>query len=199
MNRIFQILVNYTLQQILIFGIVAGLAFYFLAFDDGSSYMNDIQTIQSDIKKEEERKKDTESTLREAQRMKDAVVELSNQYQQIARQIPSSLSSIELNRNIDAFARNSGASIKSRKPMNIVSKEIVDEVPVQISLEGTYADLAQFLYLVSSAERVTSVKTFTMKPLERESSKLKLEGTVVGYQLADETKSKNAAKKPGTR
>lgn len=200
MNKFFQALVNYTLQQVLIFGIVAGLAYYFLLFDDGGTIQSSIQGIQAQIQQEEVRKKDTEATLKEAQRMKDAVVQLSRQYQEISRRIPSNLTSIELNRNIDAFARNSGVSIKSRKPLAIVSKEIVDEVPVQITLEGGYSDLAQFLYLVSSAERVTSIKTFLMRPVERQASRVRFEGTVIGYQLADETKqNKNAPKKPGGR
>lgn len=202
MNRFFNILINYTIQQTVVFGIVAGLVYYFTIFDDGSAYVTEIQSIQTNIKREEEKKKETENTLKEAQRMKEAIGTLSQQYQQISRRIPSNLSSIELNRNIDAFARNSGTSIKSRKPMAIVPKEIVDEVPVQISLEGSYADLAQFVYLVSSSERIASVRTFTLKPIERQSTKLRLDGTVVGYQLADENrvdKNNPRNKRPGAK
>lgn len=184
MTKIFQTLVNYSLQQVLVFGMVAGLAFYFLAFDDGAAYVAEIASAKNDIQKEEEHRKDTEATLKEVERMKESVGTLSKQYQEISRRLPTNLTSIELNRNIDAFARNSGVSIKARKPLSVISREIVDEIPVQVTLEGGYGDLGQFIYLVSAAERATSVRTFSLAPLDPRSTRLRLEGTVIGYQLS---------------
>lgn len=186
MNKFFARLVNFSLQQILVFGVVAGLAYYFLIFDDGGGFRGDIASLRTELNKQEEKKKETDAALREEARMKETIVQLSQKYQEIARRLPMNLSSIELNRNIDAFARNSGASIKARKPMPAQEREIVTEVPIQVTLEGSFADLAQFVQLVSSSERVATVRNFVMTPLDNRGSRLKFEGRVVGYQLGEE-------------
>lgn len=199
MTKLFQTLVNYTLQQTLIFGLVAGLGYYFFAFDDGSAYVTQITSLRNDVKKEEERRKDTEATLKEVERIKEAVGVLSKQYQEISRRLPTNLQSIDLNRNIDAFARNSKVSIKSRRPLSVIQREIVDEVPVEVVLEGGFAELAQFIYLVAASERATSLKTFNLTPVEARSTRLRLEGTVIGYQLASATPRADAAPARGQR
>src|SRR5262245_18625536 len=136
MNKVFQILIRYTVQQTMVFGLVVALIFYFMAYDDGSTYIEETKRIQAEIQTKEARKMDTDATLKEEARMKEAVGLLSMQYQEISRRLPTNLTSIELNRNIDAFARNSSVSIKSRRPLSLVNKEIVDEVPVEVTLEG---------------------------------------------------------------
>lgn len=195
MNKFFARLVNFSLQQILIFGVVAGLAYYFFIFDDGSGYRGDIANLQSELAKQEEKKKETDAALKEETRMKEVIVQLSQKYQEISRRLPMNLSSIELNRNVDAFARNSGTSIKARKPLAPVEKEIVTEVPIQVTLEGSFAELAQFVQLVASSERVTTVRNYVMTPIDSRGSRLKFEGRVVGYQLSEE---KPEPKKRGT-
>lgn len=185
MNKIFERLSYYSMLQIIGFGLIAGGFYYFTAYDDGAAIYAQIATINSQIQQEEVRKKDTEATLKEEASMKDSVGQLSQQYQEISRRLPSALYSIDINRSIDTFARTAGVNVRSKRPGDTVRKEIVDEVPVQVVLEGSYAELAQFVYYVSTAERLTRVRNFVIsRDSERGSStKLKFEGQVVGYKL----------------
>ncbi|MBX2988815.1 MAG: type 4a pilus biogenesis protein PilO [Bdellovibrionaceae bacterium] len=185
MNQVFQKLVNFSVAQVAAFGLILGLGYYFFLYNDGSALEAQIANLQGEISREEEKKKETDATLQEEARIKDAVGSLSQQYQEISRRLPNSLSSIELNRHIDSFARNSGVSIKARQPMPNVAMEIVEEVPVKITLEGNYGELAEFVYQVALSERVTAMQSFTINNIER-SARLRLEGTVIGYQLAPE-------------
>lgn len=184
MTKLFEKLLTYTMQQLMAFSVVAGMIYYFVLFNDGSAERIQIETLNTQLAEEETKKIETEKVLAEERRMRDAIGLLSQQYQDLSRRIPKKLDSIELNRNIDSFARNSGVSIKSRRPESLVQKEIIEEVPVSIALEGGFGELATFVYLVSSSERVSSMKNFSITASEeRRSAPLKLEGTVVGYQL----------------
>lgn len=186
MNKFFQSLVRYPLSQIAFFSVLIGALYYFIIYDDGSAINQEISELQEQIAQEETKRADTEKTLSEEARMKDALVILTQEYQSLSRKLPAALSSIDINRNIEAFARESGVSIKNRRPENIVRKEIIDEVPVVVGLEGGFAELAQFIYYVSAAERVTSLRKFIIQPLDPKSTRLRLEGTVLGYKLAEE-------------
>lgn len=198
MNKILERLVKLTNMQVALIGMGFTAFFYFTSFDDGSALRAAVAALDSQISQEETKKKDTDATLKEEARMKDMVGQLSQQYLEVSRRLPTSLSSIELNRHIDAFARNSGASIKARKPMSNIHDEIVEQIPVQISLEGSYAELAQFIYQVAISEQVTGIQSFTLAPMEK-STRLRFEGTVSGYQLSPEKKEqpKPAANTPG--
>ncbi len=70
-----------------------------------------------------------------------------------------------------------------------ILKEVVEEVPVDVTLEGTYAELAQFTYLVSAAERMARTKNVIITESEPGGKKLKFEGQVVGYKLAEEKRN----------
>lgn len=187
MNKVYQRLVGFTMVQVAIAGLLLTAFYYFTSFDDGSSLRSEVERLDTETAQEEAKKKDTDATLKEEARMKDMIGQLSQQYVEVSRRLPTSLSSIELNRHIDSFARNSGASIKARKPLANTRDEIVEQVPVQVNLEGSYAELAQFVYQVSISEQVTGIQAFTLVPVEK-SSRLRFEGTVTGYQLTPEKK-----------
>ncbi|MBX3040281.1 MAG: type 4a pilus biogenesis protein PilO [Bdellovibrionaceae bacterium] len=185
MNKVFAKLNLYSMVQILSFSVVLSMIFYFTMYDDGHQVRADISQLTQQLNEESIKKEKTEKILAEEALMKESVVLLSQQYQELSRRIPTSLTSIELNRNIDAFARNAGVSIKSRRPLAITKGQIVEEVPIEISLQGSFAELAQFVYVVASSERVTALRSFTFTPIEK-STQLKFDGVVVGYQIAPE-------------
>lgn len=186
MNKFFQSLVKYPLSQVVLFSLLIGAGYYYLVFDDGSALQGDISSLEREIKEEETKRGDTESTLKEETRMKEALTVLTQQYQELSRKLPASLTSIDINKNIDIFARNSGTSIKSRRPDPVVHREIIDEVPVVVSLEGGFSELAQFLYFVSASERVTALRRFVITPTDVKSTRLRMEGTILGYKLAED-------------
>lgn len=191
MNKVFAKLNLYTQVQVLAFGVILTLVYYFLLYDDGQSIRAQIVTLTRQIEEETAKKAETEKVLEEEVRMKESVDLLSRQYQDLSRRLPTSLSSIDLNRNVDGFARQAGVSIKSRKPLPLEQGPIVEQVPIEISLEGTFAELAQFVYVISSAERVTALKDFTVAPLEKV-GRLQFQGTVIGYQIATPPAEKTA-------
>lgn len=194
MNKLFEKLLTYTTQQLLAFGVVIGIFYYFTLFNDGTNEKIRLSQLDTELQEQEAKKVETDKVLAEERRMKEAIGVLSQQYQDLSRRIPKKLDSIELNRNIDSFARNSGVSIKSRRPEGLQQKEIVEEVPVAISLEGNFGELASFVYLVSSSERLSSMRNFVIAASEdRRSARLRLDGTVVGYQLFE---SKEAPQSP---
>ncbi len=186
MNKFFETISTYTLGKAFIIGLAICGVFYFTLYDDGSAVESQIAAIGGQLKTEEAKKKDTDATLKQVREMQDKVGRLSTQYQEISRRLPSALYSIDINKSIDGFARNAGVNVKSKKPGENVRKEVVEEVPVEVSLEGTYSELAQFVYLVSSAERMSRVKNIVITDPGSGAKKLKFDGQVVGYKLAPE-------------
>lgn len=193
MNKIFDTLAVQTIGKILMIGLALTGLYWNFIYDDGSAVDAQIATVNQQLQEEENKKKDTDATLKQVQEMQEKVGQLSQKYQEISRRLPAVLFSIDINKAIDDFARNAGVSVKSKKPGENVKKEVVEEVPVEVSLEGSYAELAQFTFLVSTAERMARVQNIVLTESEPGSKRLKFEGQVVGYKLAPEEKKPAAA------
>ena len=113
MNKLYERLAYYSMIQIIGFGLIAAGIYYFIGYDDGATIHAQIVSISNQIQQEETKKKDTEATLKEEASMKDSVGQLSQQYQDISRRLPSALNSIDINRSIDTFAKSAGVNVKS--------------------------------------------------------------------------------------
>ncbi|MGE9744589.1 type 4a pilus biogenesis protein PilO [Bdellovibrio bacteriovorus] len=196
MNKLFDLLAVQTIGKILMIGLGLTAMYWNFMYDDGSSVDAQIVTVNQQLQEEENKKKDTDATLKQVQEMQEKVGQLSQKYQEISRRLPAVLFSIDINKAIDDFARNAGVSVKSKKPGENIKKEVVEEVPVEVSLEGTYAELAQFTFLVSTAERMARVQNVVISESEPGSRKLKFEGQVVGYKLAPEEKKPATTENP---
>ncbi|AFY00529.1 type 4a pilus biogenesis protein PilO [Bdellovibrio bacteriovorus] len=196
MNKIFDLLAVQTIGKILVIGLGLTAMYWNFMYDDGSAVDAQIVTVNQQLQEEENKKKDTDATLKQVQEMQEKVGQLSQKYQEISRRLPAVLFSIDINKAIDDFARNAGVSVKSKKPGENIKKEVVEEVPVEVSLEGTYAELAQFTFLVSTAERMARVQNVVISESEPGSRKLKFEGQVVGYKLAPEEKKPATTENP---
>lgn len=188
MNKFFETLSGYTYGKTLVLGLLLGAAFFFTLYDDGSQIEAQIVAVQQQVQEQEAKKKDTDATLKQVNEMREKLGRLSQQYQEIARRLPTVLFSIDINKAIDAFARGANVNVKMKRPAENIKREVVEEVPVDITLEGTYAQLAQFVSLVSSSERMARVKNITISDDNNTdvNKKLKFDGQVVGYKLAPE-------------
>lgn len=201
MNKLLEMLGNLSIGKAVGASLLAGVVYYFMFFNDGASIDIQIADINGQLQQAELKKKDTDATLAQVHEMQEKIGRLSSQYQEISRRLPSILVSMDINKAIDNFGRNSGVKVKSKRPGDNIRREVVEEVPVSIALEGTYTELAQFVYLVSSAERMSRVKDVVVElpPPNDEGTKpgkLKFEGMVVGYKIApekpkDENKTEN--------
>jgi type IV pilus assembly protein PilO len=193
MNRIFDKLAALSSGKAMLLGLILGVLFYFTAYDSGDGVSAQIASVSAELAKAEAKKKDTEATLKEEASMKEAVIKLSTQYAFISKKLPSDLKSAEMVRAIDSVANTSGVSVKYKKPGVVVQKEVVEELPVDVTLEGTYGQLAKFIYHTSNLERLTRVLNFSVSS-DPKSRNLRFEGQVVSYKLAPENTKPDPSK-----
>ncbi|KYG67405.1 hypothetical protein AZI86_10475 [Bdellovibrio bacteriovorus] len=194
MNKFFETLAAQEFSKVLMIGLGLTVFYWYFLYNDGSQITAQIMAMNDQLAAEEVKKKDTDNTLKQVQEMQEKIGQLSQKYEEISRRLPATLFSIDINKSIDDFARGSGVSVKSKKPGDNVRGEVVEEVPVEVTLEGTYAQLSRFAFLVGSAERMSRVKNVVISTLPEDPKRLKFSGNVVGYKLTPE----KPAAAPGT-
>jgi type IV pilus assembly protein PilO len=184
-------------QKVLLGALLIGGLYFYFGFNSGVEIEDQITQLKQQVVSEGEKKKDTDATLAEERRMKEAVSILSEQYAIISKKLPTQLSELEINGALETYARENQVRIKASRPGTPEKMEIVQEVPWEIVLEGRFADIMQFINSVAAAERLTRVKSLVITPSKENvgpSNVLRFEGVVVGYKLAPEEQSKGASK-----
>ncbi len=197
MNQLIEKLTSMTNGRAIIIGLMIGAAYYFMMYDDGSALTHQVTVVSGQLKEAETKKKDTEVTLREEAGMKESVGKLSEQYALIAKKLPSDLKSSEMIRGIDSVAKMAGVSIKMKKPGSVSKNEVVEELPVNVILEGKYSQITSFIYYTSNLERLTRVLNFSITaPDDAKNKPLRFEGQVVSYKLTPEPEKSDKPTEP---
>ena len=177
------------MSKVFFIAAVLGFFYYFKVFNYGSEIEARLSSLQQELSLESNKKQETQKALADVERMRKAVGELGSRYQDLIRQLPTDLTSLEINRSIDDFSRDSGINIISRRPEDGISNEVFVEELVTIEAESDYSKLAQFIYFLSRSERLIAIKNFNIKRESdsgESSNLLKFRGTVINYRLAPE-------------
>ena len=192
MDKILLQLAAQSMSKILGAAVVITGLYWMTMYNDGDGYRQNLATINQELEQEEIKKKDTDATLKQVQEMKDKIGTLSTKYEEISKRLPESLYSIDLNKIIDVYAKESGVGVKNKRPGENKIGEVIEEVPVEVVIEGKYGQVAKFAYLVASAQRMSRLRDVVLSVSTGEEAsngknsemRLKLEGRVVGYKLA---------------
>ncbi|PIS11373.1 MAG: hypothetical protein COT73_04355 [Bdellovibrio sp. CG10_big_fil_rev_8_21_14_0_10_47_8] len=184
-------LASFNFQRALVFSVIAGVIYYFFGFNDGSSIQVNIDKVQKDIQVEESKAKEADAALKEVEQVRAAVGALSDQFRMVSQAIPTDLQMADIIRAVDTTARVSGLSMKSKEPRPVVNYSFYEEIPLQVTMEGNYSQVAMFLYHLASLERIMRVKTFTIQtpPATKKNSghTLTFLGQIVSYRFIGET------------
>lgn len=185
-----------TTQKAFILGLIVCGLYYSFLFNDGSTYETRITALQKEIEVEEGVRVETEQAVRELEQVRANVAALSEQFKAITSKLPNEVSMADIIRDVDGVARAAGVSIKSKEPMAVINKQFFEEIPLKISVEGSYSEVTMFLYYVSAMERIMRVKSFRVETPQFSgpaksappTGRLIFNGEITAYRFVEEKK-----------
>ena len=177
------------MQKVLVVGLVLAGLYYMTAFDDGSAIEMNIARVEQDIQNELQKKEETNKLLKESEEIKNKLLEAESNFKTISAKISADLSPTDITKRIQEAVDISGSKLKQIRPGAVEKKELLQEVPVRLSLMGGYSDFAMFVYHISKSDIVSKVSSFTIKSSNKENSdksELEFDGMVLTYQVINE-------------
>jgi type IV pilus assembly protein PilO len=107
----------------------------------------------------------------------EASLETLKQYLPPERETP------DLMRKVQALAQQSNLSIKKFNPATPVNKDFYQEVPISVSLEGSYHNLGLFLDRISRLRRIVNVGNLQLRAATRQTvlTTITINGTATTY------------------
>ncbi|GIL18049.1 MAG: hypothetical protein BroJett040_18000 [Oligoflexia bacterium] len=182
--------------------VVAGF-YYFAFFNDGSAIDKRIEQLQTQLKQEEAKSKESDEALKEVDAARNSVGILNEQFKTAAQQLPSEIQPAEIIRSVNVVARSAGVVLKTTEPRQTKRDDIVESMPLKVVIQGSFSELMMFLYYVSSMERIMRVTTFTIAPPPNEkipTGEVIFDGEILSYKyLGDQKAGEKNDVKAGAR
>lgn len=117
---------------------------------------------------------------------KDQMKEMETSFGALLRQLPSDTEVPGLLEDITRTGLGSGLEFEEIKLQPEVAQQFYIELPIQISVVGSYHDLATFVSGVASLPRIVTLHDFSIAPLSSEStSKLRMSILAKTYRYND--------------
>lgn len=194
-------LASFTYQKTAIFGVVLAALYFFMGYDDGASIIKNLDELNNKYNLEKTREQQSEASLKEVEEVRNSVGELGQQFATVSNALPRVIEYSEANRIIDFLARKAGVSIKSRESRPEVNRDYYSEVPIKVTIEGTYSELVYFLSLQAQTVRVMKMVDFTFaNPPNSQNDgggKILLEGNIISYKFIAKNNPAGGKTAPG--
>ncbi len=186
MNQVLNRIIELTMQKVLFFGLVlAGSYYFFFTYDTYNNLNARQEALLRDIVKEKEIQKDTDMTLKKELEVKDSVAALSQQFEKIAKSLPTVLTQSDIMAFVDVFAKEAAVKVTAKSPLPSAKMEVIEILPVNVTLKGTYFEIGRFIQRVSVFEPITRVSDYKITKDSTNSGIYQFEGRILGYRSLD--------------
>ncbi|WNC09548.1 type 4a pilus biogenesis protein PilO [Pseudomonas coleopterorum] len=153
----------------------------------------------SDLEAQLQQQADQEATLKEQFSTKafqaanletytEQMKEMETSFGSMLRQLPSDTEVPGLLEDITRTGLGSGLEFEEIKLLPEVTQQFYIELPIQISVTGTYHDLATFVSGVASLPRIVTLHDFEVKPVDPKASNSQLRMSILAktYRYNDQ-------------
>lgn len=190
-----KLIAQFSMPRVAILAVVIAAAYFFMYYDDGATLETQITQLKTDVASEEIKKKDTEATIKKEDEMQANLASIARDLQVVKAKIPNEFKDTEMTGIINKASVRAGVSVlslarkKDAPPRgNIPGSESVEEITFDISLNGSFNRVVQFVEILAREEKIIKLRDFT---IERNStsgtdSSVKFKGDVIGFRQAQE-------------
>lgn len=182
-------------QKALVIGVIVGLLYYLIAYDNGEKYEVATKAFQGEARELEIKIKGIDKRIVRANEFKATVDELGGQLEKFVSYIPSKFGSVDLMRVLSTEAKAAGTNIiriveqNSGRSLVNGGSEFYDEMEVKLELEGTYAQFVLFLSYLTRIDKIVTVEDMSIVNRQREQAEespvLQFKSTVKGYRYRE--------------
>ena len=162
-------------------------AFYFLIYSPKAKRINDLEREISSLNR---RIRVARAMARRLPEFKAKIKKIDKQFKQALKLLPDKKEIPSLLTRINHLGKDSGLIFQLFKPMRERPKGFYNEIPIQIEVEGRFHDIMEFIYRITTMQRIVNVFNITMKPVKRLSPDVRADFIAVTYRFAPENPKK---------
>jgi len=170
--------------------LLPALLFYFFVYSPKSQ---EIKRAEAKVTKLERELADIKKKASRLDEHKAMMAEVEQRYQKASQVIPDNKEIPSLLTNISSEGTGAGLDIISFVPGKVAAKEFYAEIPVKLTVTGTYHNVGHFLDTVSKMPRIVNVASVRLGSPKDVSGEMLLNANVdlVTYKFIEPDKQKD--------
>lgn len=169
---------------LIIFSLIIA-AGYYLIIDDQTIELNTHETKEKELRQTFETKAKKAANL---DAYKEQLAQMEESFGAMLKQLPSETEVAELLVDISQTGLASGLEFKTFQPTSERPQEFYAELPISITVTGTYHEFGDFVSGTAALPRIVTLHNFSIKPIGKGSDKLTMSLTAKTYRYLDEKK-----------
>jgi len=158
---------------------------------------DEIAGIEDSIVAQDQILQRNQRTARDLPRKRIQFEEMKNQLKLASAMLPEKSQIPDLLEGVSRAGKHSGLEFSVFQPRSEVKKELHAEVPVSLSMSGTFRQVMLFLSTVGQMQRIVEVKGLSFS--QGKGDELSVNGQAVTYRLLDDQEIKQAKQIPASR
>jgi len=186
--------------QVLLFAVIGGGGIYAYHYFYGSALRAELKTKETQLAREHQEIARGRAAEKRLAEFRAELADLEVRFETLRVVLPEQRDVADMLRRIQTLATQSSLVVKAFKPQAIASKQLHQEWPMALELDGTYHSLARFFDQVSKVPRIINVGGISIKAKDEkdstDSTTITALCTATTFVLLDKPAQ---AKKPGAR
>lgn len=192
MNKYLTQIADVSWVNVIVLSVLLGALYYFTSGDESTALMEKKDALVQQLSTSQTTLDETKKAVANADRFEMDVKSLARKFENIVNYMPETMSSSEMTSIINSQAQIAGAIVKKIDPKSGEDKvDFFAVTKVNLTLEGTYAQIATFLSLLSKVPKLLIFEKSELVVLnggDPESPRLTFVGTLQGYRyVGDKT------------
>ncbi|RLB11390.1 MAG: hypothetical protein DRG39_04235 [Deltaproteobacteria bacterium] len=162
-------------------------AFYFLLYSPKAKRIKNLENEITDLNR---KIKVAKAMARRLPEFEAKARKIDKQFKQALKLLPNKKEIPSLLRHINHLGKDSGLIFRLFRPTRERPKGFYNEIPIQIEVEGRFHDVMEFIYRITTMQRIVNVFNIAMRPTKELSPNLKATFTAITYRFALENANK---------
>jgi type IV pilus assembly protein PilO len=157
--------------------VIAGVSYFFL-LSPVLTRIDDLVKKRTQVTEEVTK---TRAQVAELERFRRETVELEKRLALLKDRLPSEKETPTLYRALSTAAEQAGLGVSLFQPKGATPKDVVSEIPITLSAQGSYHQLAKFFERVAALPRVVNVDAFKLVGQGKAKDSVKADLTLATY------------------
>lgn len=175
MDKVIQKIVDLEMKVVFLIGLAMMALYWIMFFDNGEKIEAQITATDTQIQEQATKKIETNKVVKELEELLVQKKQIQDSTLKFYDKFPQVLSSSEITKHIQELVGETQAKIKQFKPGVAIESNIFLNYPIGIVVEGSFGDLALFVYKLSKTNYIFKIKelSITSKNIQDEARKIK--------------------------
>jgi type IV pilus assembly protein PilO len=171
-------------------GLLGG-GYYYFIFAPKAQVLS---KVQKELKTQEQQLDIYKIKARSLKKVKKQMAQVQQEFDLAMKALPDKKELPSLLRGVSKAGGNAGLKFLLFQPETVVDKEFYKEIPLSMTVSGTYGQAADFFFQVASLNRIVNINDLSISIDKQNKGRISMKCSAVTYMFAEQAEGEKGKK-----